>query len=157
MQKKTNIFGRFGLKNNVFVRIGVGGGGCRFSVDFGWTNHVFVRIGVRGGGRFLVDFDWKNNVFVRIRVGGGRFLVDFSIFGFRTPFRFFVCSFVCSFVRSVVFSFLRLVLSRVVVLHVGVTFEQRHELTCILMGTLNVVLILYFHTINVINVQSTYN
>ena len=40
--------------------------------------------------------------------GGGRFLVDFSIFGFRTPFRFFVCSFVCSFVRSVVFSFLRL-------------------------------------------------
>ena len=46
--------------------------------------------------------------------GGGGFLVDFSIFGFRTPFRFFVCSFVCSFVRSVVFSFLRLVLSRVV-------------------------------------------
>ena len=36
-------------------------------------------------------------------------LFDFSIFGFRTPFRFFVCSFVrlfvCSFVRSFVRSF----------------------------------------------------
>ena len=32
-----------------------------------------------------------------------------------------------------------------------------HIIKCILMGTLNVVLILYFHTINVINVQLPYN
>ena len=95
-----------------------------FSLESGWGGGVDFRSISVEKIMFSLESGWGGIDFRSISVekimfslepeGGRAILVDFSIFGFRTPFRFFVCSFVCSFVRSVVFSFLRLVLSRVV-------------------------------------------
>ena len=81
-----SIFGRFGLKKSCFRSNSAG--------DFRsiWVKKNMFSLEL--GNRFSVDLGSKNHVFVRTRV---------SIFGFRTPFRFFVCSFVRLFVRSFVF------------------------------------------------------
>ena len=94
VRTRESIFGRFGLKKSCFRQ---NSGGDFRSI---WAKKIMLSLEL--GNRFSVDLGSKNHVFVRSRV---------SIFGFRTPFRFFVCSFVRLFVRSFVFVNINLTLT----------------------------------------------